>query len=286
MSAPIDAERADPSRDLAREFVSVFEGLAASVVHVPTTTSTNDLAKEAARAGCVHGALFLADAQTAGRGRQGRAWSSPSGENLLLSVVYRSPLLRRFPARRPLVPLATGLAVAHTIADVLPAPARAAVKWPNDVLVFAGETRKKIAGILVEVVGDALVVGIGINVSTTDFPEEIASVATSIAAVRGDHAIGRRQVVQALLGNLEHEIERVLAGGFPAIRARYEAAWCMQNAPVWVAAAGGPAKEGSSTAAGYAATVLGLDDDGHLKVVDDAGIVHLLNAGDVHLAPR
>lgn len=285
MSAPIDAERADLRSDGAEKISNVFDGLSASIVHVATTTSTNDLAKEAARAGCVHGALFLADGQTAGRGRQGRVWSSPCGENLLLSVVYRSPLLRRFPARRPLVPLATGLAVAHTIADVLPAPARAAVKWPNDVLVFVGETRKKIAGILVEVVGDALVVGIGINVSTTDFPEEIAPVATSIAAVRGDNAIGRRQVVQALLGNLEHEIERVLAGGFPAIRARYEAAWCMHNALVWVAA-GGPSKEGSSTDAGYAATVIGLDDDGHLKVVDGAGIVHFLNAGDVHLAPR
>ena len=263
-----------------------FANLGASVVHVATTTSTNDLAKEAARAGCVHGALFLADAQTAGRGRQGRAWSSPPGENLLLSLVYRSPLLARFPARRPLVPLATGLAVAHAVGAFLPPPARAAVKWPNDVLVLAGETRKKIAGILVEVVGDALVVGIGINVSTTAFPAEIAEVATSIAAVRGDGAIERREVLDRLLGGLEHEIERVLAGGFSAIRTRYEAAWCMQNAPVWVGTPPTPASQASQAGEGYAATLIGLNDDGQLKVEDGAGVVRLLNAGDVHLRPR
>jgi BirA family biotin operon repressor/biotin-[acetyl-CoA-carboxylase] ligase len=143
------------------------------------TTSTNDLAREAARAGSPHGATWVAEQQTAGRGRRGHAWISPSGEGLLFSVLVRTPCV---PSRIPPVALVVGLAARDAVSRAA-AGAVVTIKWPNDVLV--GD--RKLAGILTEATGiestgsqsatspgeagDAVVIGIGINVSTT--PEEL-----------------------------------------------------------------------------------------------------------------
>src|SRR5690606_23130214 len=115
-----------------------------------------------------HGTVWVAESQTGGRGRQGRAWVSPRGENLLFSVLLRIACV---PMRVPLIALVSGLAVRDAVARVLP-DREVLVKWPNDVLVSG----KKIAGVLVEssIAGskvDHVVVGIGINVHTRHFPE-------------------------------------------------------------------------------------------------------------------
>src|SRR5258707_7850262 len=144
---------------------------------VPVTTSTNDDAKRAAHEGAPSGAAFVADSQTRGRGRLGRTWHSPPGENLYASFVLRPSL---DPRRAPLVTLASGLAVADAI-EPLVAGGRVALKWPNDVLVDG----RKIAGVLSEAHfgaegGSWIVVGIGINVRTRSFPADIAWPATSL----------------------------------------------------------------------------------------------------------
>ncbi|MBV9949823.1 MAG: biotin--[acetyl-CoA-carboxylase] ligase, partial [Myxococcales bacterium] len=107
-----------------------------------STTSTNDEAKLAAKDGAPHGATWVAEVQTAGRGRQGRAWVAPAGEGLLFSVLLREGRLLE-PSRLPAVALVAGLAVRDAVARAAPA-ARPMIKWPNDVLV-AGS---KIAGVL------------------------------------------------------------------------------------------------------------------------------------------
>jgi BirA family biotin operon repressor/biotin-[acetyl-CoA-carboxylase] ligase len=113
--------------------------------------STNRVAADLARAGAPDGVVVGSDFQTAGRGRRGRAWESPPGSGLLVSV-----LLRPAP---PLVTLAAGVAAADAIEEVAGVPAT--LKWPNDILVDGA----KVAGILTELVGGAAVVGLGVNLT-------------------------------------------------------------------------------------------------------------------------
>lgn len=145
--------------------------------------STNDLARAQADAGAPHGTLVLADAQTAGRGRSGKAWSSPPGLGVWMSMVAR-------PASSPspgLLPILVGLAAAEAL-DPFVRPAEARIKWPND-LQLAG---RKVAGILCEGTWDAgrpgaVIVGIGLNVlhAPDDFPGEVRETATSLRIVAG-----------------------------------------------------------------------------------------------------
>jgi BirA family biotin operon repressor/biotin-[acetyl-CoA-carboxylase] ligase len=145
--------------------------------------STNDVARALAEAGAPAGTAVLAEEQVAGRGRSGRAWSSPPGLGVWLSMV-----LRPEPLENPgLLPILVGLAAAEAL-DRFTRPAEVAVKWPND-LQLAG---RKLAGILCEGSWDAggpgfVVAGIGINVlhATADFPEELRETATSIRITAG-----------------------------------------------------------------------------------------------------
>ncbi len=123
------------------------------------TGSTNaDLLHEA-RAGAAEGLVLVAETQTAGRGRLGRSWSSPPRAALACSVLLRPVAVP--PAARAWLPLLTGIAVAAALRAG--AGVAAGLKWPNDVLV--GD--RKIAGILAEAHGDAIVVGVGLNVTLT-----------------------------------------------------------------------------------------------------------------------
>src|SRR6267142_3604854 len=108
----------------------------------PTCASTNDVATERARAGAPEGLVVATEEQTAGRGRLGRAWHSPAGANLYLSLLLRPA---RAAAEIPPLTLLAGAAVARALASLGLAPR---LKWPNDVqLVVAGAARK-VAGIL------------------------------------------------------------------------------------------------------------------------------------------
>lgn len=168
------------------------------VVVEDVTESTNDDARQAAAHGAPHGAIFLADAQTRGRGRSGHAWHSPPGENLYLSIVLRPNIS---PLALPPLTLVIGVCVARVVDDVLGLEGKARLKWPNDVLV--GED--KLAGILVEsslrggsVV--AVVVGIGVNVRTVVFPNDLR--ATSLHLL-GAKELERSKLVARLLGEIE-----------------------------------------------------------------------------------
>lgn len=173
-----------------------------------TIGSTNDAAREAAAAGAVDGAAFLADAQTAGRGRGDHRWHSPPGENVYLSVLLRP---RVTPQAMSALTLAVGVEVARVVDAVLPEP-RAMIKWPNDVYV----DDRKLAGILVEstVQGDrppVVVVGVGLNVLTAAFPDELAERATSLK-IAGARA-KRDAVAEALIVSIRATARRYVADG-------------------------------------------------------------------------
>ena len=143
--------------------------------HRAETVSTN----LDARAGAAFDA-FTADYQTAGRGRLDHSWHSPRGENLILSAVL--PVEGATAEEVATLPLVAGLAVARALAAFLPAEARTGLKWPNDILVNG----RKLAGILCERQDDRVIVGIGANVGTRDFPPELAARATSLALLLGE----------------------------------------------------------------------------------------------------
>lgn len=238
--------------------------------------STNDEAKRSARSGAPHGSLWVAETQTNGRGRQGRAWVSPRGEGLTFSVLLRAPMPLE---RLPLISLAAGLAVRDAIARVV-IDEPVLVKWPNDVVVGG----KKIAGILAESIvcggrAEAVVVGVGINVHTRQFPAEIADRATSVALCQKGATVSSSAAPNlraAILADTVHEIGRnavyVVARGLGLIHARLVAADALRGAFVSNGSAGGVAA--------------GIDLDGRLIVRDNEGNSVFWNAGEVHLGAK
>lgn len=184
-----------------------------------TVTSTNDLALERLGAGAPHGHLVVADAQTGGRGRRGRAWHSPPGLAIHASLVIRGE-------RELVAPTLLVAAVGLGIAEGLEAAARVKVgiKWPNDLWIGG----RKVAGILVEARGfrpdaPALVAGFGINVNHAldDFPPDLRDVATSVALATGAR-LDRRDVLSAVLESLEPRVDEALSGApAPALHEAY-----------------------------------------------------------------
>lgn len=164
-------------------------------LHLPSCGSTNDEATRLGRAGAPEGTVVTAGQQTSGRGRQGRRWHSPPDENLYLSVLLRPQLP---PQRAPLLCLCAGLAlheaVSLSLTELPPGPRpgpRLRLKWPNDLLGMATGASgwSKLGGVLMELVCagsaiDFVVVGIGCNVNSTDFPPELT--ATSLRSLAGD----------------------------------------------------------------------------------------------------
>jgi BirA family biotin operon repressor/biotin-[acetyl-CoA-carboxylase] ligase len=132
--------------------------------------STNRHLLSAAAAGGPEGLVAVADEQSAGRGRHGRRWQAAPGAALLVSVLLRPELA---PERLHLVTLAAGIAAVEAVGEI--AGFDAGLKWPNDLVV--GD--RKLAGILAEAGSGAVVVGMGLNIHSRDFPAEIAEIATA-----------------------------------------------------------------------------------------------------------
>jgi BirA family biotin operon repressor/biotin-[acetyl-CoA-carboxylase] ligase len=272
----IDLERA---RTLvaARDEPGRVEGLGRPMVLLASTTSTNDEARRGAREGAPHGATWVTEAQTAGRGRQGRAWWAPAGDGLLFSV-----LVQHAPpsARLPQIALLAGLAVHDAVTRAAPL-AGARVKWPNDVVVGS----RKVAGVLVEAITsgsrvDAVVIGIGINVHTREFPAEIADRATSVAlalgVATGASPPDRAQILVDTLGALARDLPLVTARGLAPLRARLEAADALRGHRVQTLS-------GTVDGGADGGVAEGFDEDGRLLVRRDDGVLAHWAAGEVHL---
>ncbi len=178
------------------------------VIYYERVGSTNDVAKQLADAGEPEGTLVVADEQTAGRGRFGRAWLAPPRASILMSLVLRPNLS---PLQSPRVTMAVALGACDAIHAATGLDPR--IKWPNDILI----NRIKCAGILAEagIVGDELeyvVIGLGVNVnfaaaSVKDFPED----ATTIADELGK-PFPRVRLVQAILRSIEQYYLRLCVG--------------------------------------------------------------------------
>jgi BirA family transcriptional regulator, biotin operon repressor / biotin---[acetyl-CoA-carboxylase] ligase len=226
-------------------------------VHHRVVDSTNRHARELAERGAPHGTLVTADEQTAGRGRQGRAWTAPSRSAVLMSLV-----LRGLGERHAMLPLAAAVAVCETCETL--AGVRCRIKWPNDVRIGG----RKIAGVLLEGRPQEAwtVLGIGVNVSmrSQELPAELVGTATSLAASAPDPPADAEQLLAPLIAALARWIDSAPERTLAAWRGRDE----LRGAAVrW--------NGGQGVAAG-------IDESGALLVETDSGRV-ALDAGEVHL---
>ena len=232
---------------------------------VARTRSTQDIVLHAARSGAAEGFCCLAGEQTAGRGRQGRAWSAPAGSSLLVSV-----LLRRPAAVAVGIPFAAGLACIDALSAT--SGVAAGLKWPNDVLVG----RRKLAGILSEVApgsslgGEvAIALGLGLNLTVDAFPAGTNAVSLhSLVGAPPDAEVLLRAWSTALASHLA-ALER---GGIPAIAPAWRANAVGLGEPVSVHALSGS----------FEGIAVDIADDGALLVETDGALRRVL-AGDVHL---
>lgn len=207
---------ADPAPDpaLTGAFAGCLPGgrLSGPLVAFASIPSTQVICRALGADGAAEGAVVLADHQTAGRGRRGRAWTAPPGSALLFSCLLR-PLLP--PSRWPEVALMAGCAVAEGLEQATGVVAR--LKWPNDVLVG----HRKVAGILVEgVVGEPplVVLGIGVNMrqASGDWLPDLASRAVSLAGL--GVSVSREVLLAAVLARLAHRYDELLGEGFGPLR--------------------------------------------------------------------
>ena len=198
----------DPTRFLAELGAC---RLGRSFEHLSSCASTNDEVAVRARAGAGEGLLIVADEQTSGRGRRGRVWHSPAGEDLTFSMLLRPALPARLAA--PLTLLA-GAALATSLSTLGFSPR---LKWPNDVLLDTADGPRKLAGILTEMASEAgrvrhIVLGVGINVNAGFFPDALAGRATSLYLVRGERA-QRGEILAAFIKAFEPSYDDFVAHG-------------------------------------------------------------------------
>ncbi len=241
---------------------TIFAGL---VRHYFRIGSTNLAAMDAAATGAPEGTVFLAEEQTAGRGRGGHAWHSVRSAGIYCSAVLRPQLP---PADVLMLSLSVGLAARSAVRDVTGLTPD--LRWPNDLLLNG----RKFCGILIEMNAEVTrvryaVAGIGMNVNHTGFPEEIRGVATSLR-IESERSWSRVELAGALLKSLDREYRGVAsdAARGELIRRFETASSTARGRHVHVEENGG-----------YEGVTDGLDERGFLRVKTDDGIRTVLSGG-------
>lgn len=228
-----------------------------------SAASTNDEVRALAKSGHPHGLVLLALEQTAGRGRRGAAWFASAGDSLAFSILVRPDEPQ---ALWPRLALAAGLAVAEAVESF---GAATGIKWPNDVWI-AG---KKTAGILVEAAHDCAIVGIGLNVNTRHFPDEVRDIATSIHLETGNSA-ARSDVLGAIIRRFAIR-HRQIGSSFDSLLDGVRERCVLTGHRITLKAAAGPLE----------GTAEGIAPGGELLVRTDSGIQPILQADEVRILP-
>lgn len=190
------------------------------VHYYESVESTQLIAHELVRSGAPDGTVVIAEHQAAGRGRMMREWESSKGKGIWMTIIIRPDVA---PHQAPQFTLVTAVAVVHAM-KALFKNFTPEIKWPNDILVNG----KKTTGILTEMIAEAdriqaLLIGIGINVnqSLEDFPQELQAIATSISIEEGEQ-VDRVHLVAKVLEYLEQYGDHYVKNGFPLIKSLWE----------------------------------------------------------------
>ncbi len=231
--------------------------------------STNKKAKDLAKEGAIFEGVIIADEQTEGRGRLGRAWLSKKGTGIWMSIVLRPVFSPNHAAKLTVI---SALAVSQAVYRLT--GTRLLIKWPNDLVL----NNKKICGILTELRADKekihyAVVGIGINTASQegDFPEDLASIASSILIETGS-LVDRKQLIAQILREFQDLYSHFTKGGdFSSHRALYRELSASLGKRVRVL---GPKEE-------FEGLAIDLTDSCSLLVRKDSGEIEEVMAGDV-----
>ena len=253
--------------------------LGGHVVHLETVDSTMTLAQEAARAGAKFG-VWVADEQTAGRGRGGHTWHSKPGDGLYVTALFTPKL----PATDLGLSLTAGMAAWDAIREV--SGLTVDLRWPNDLVTRGATPNKKLGGILVETavtpaVGSRpamlryAVIGIGINVGHESFPAELAATATSLK-MQGWRGAERQPLLVALLDKLDLFI-RYSEDGYAGIRNGPDLPVTAEIASTWIRGK----RVHVAEQGGYTGVTAGLDARGFLRVAGDDGVLRTVLSGGV-----
>lgn len=237
------------------------------IVFYEETDSTNVRAKAAGEEGAPHGTLFIAEQQNAGKGRRGRSWDSPPGESVYMTILLRPQIP---PSKAPMLTLL--MAVSAAVGIERATGIRAQIKWPND-LVLNG---KKICGILTEMSAQVdyinyVVIGTGINVNQTSFPEEIQQTATSLGR-ETKTVIRRAELTARILEAFEKYYAIFLETmDLSGLKEQYDSLLVNRDRDVRVLDPAGT----------YEAHAIGIDREGELVVVTPQGEEKKIFAGEV-----
>lgn len=180
--------------------------VAKDIVYYDVTDSTNIQAKAGGEKGDVHGTLYVADRQNAGKGRRGRAWESPGDSSIYMTILLRPEFA---PVKAPMLTLVMAVSVAEGIKKAT--GLETMIKWPNDIVMNG----KKVCGILTEMSTEIdyinyVVIGAGINVNQETFPDEITDKATSLKMEAGQ-SWKRSEIIAAVMKSFEKYYEMFLA---------------------------------------------------------------------------
>ncbi|GER67904.1 bifunctional ligase/repressor BirA [Weizmannia acidilactici] len=242
--------------------------LGKTVYYKETVDSTQKLAHRLVQEGCPGGTLVIAEEQTGGRGRLQRAWYSPKYTGIWMSVVLRPDLP---PQWAPPFTLIAAVAVAQAIEET--AGVHPEIKWPNDILIGG----KKCTGILTELQADtdqiqAVIIGIGINVNETEFPDELKPIATSLLIESG-RKIKRALLVQRILERLEKYEKIYIENGFAPLKLLWES----------YAAVIGKNITAHTLKGDISGKAIGITDEGVLQLEGEDGKIHSIYSADIEI---
>lgn len=229
--------------------------------------STNDLAKHYLAQNAPEGSMIVADSQTKGRGRLGRSWHSESGVGIYFSFLLKPEI---DPAHLPQLTLMTSVAVVNAINEV--SHSRATLKWPNDILLNG----KKLCGILAEYCRaenkSGVVIGVGVNVNQSGFPDPLRDIATSLR-IENREIIDRVKLLHSIIRHLNQEYRSFLEEGEQHLAQKWTRLSEMFGKKITLA-------HGTNTIQGIA---VGLSSAGSLVIRTEDGRELSFNGGEVTL---
>ncbi|MDD2367591.1 MAG: biotin--[acetyl-CoA-carboxylase] ligase [Desulfuromonadaceae bacterium] len=235
------------------------------------TSSTNADAFRLAEHGAAEGTVFLAESQTGGKGRRGRVWASPAGVNLYCSIVLRPSVM---PHEAPQLTFLSAVAVARAIE--LTTKLSPEIKWPNDLLISG----KKVAGLLNEMSAETdcinfVILGIGVNINMTadQFPEDLRHPATSLFLESGVKT-DRSRFTEIMLTELDLLYTDFMKYGFEPIREEWQKRCNAKGCRVMVTDSGTPCSSGRFE---------GIDSDGAMLLRTDDEVLYRITSGDVRI---